>query len=292
MKSTFLFILLSFSIGSFGQKSDFAELENMMVENLKTIRNSTNDEERNEASSKLRSTIIDALNTEGSFDYPFIRLSESMSNIISPDNKMRIYNWNVSHEDYTNSYFAFVQFKNKKENSSTWHELTEYNKRIDKIESKYLKPEKWYGALYYKIIPTTKGKKTSYTVLGWNGIDKSTQQKVIDVISVNSNKLRLGAPIFKAEKGTKKRVMITYSKDVMVSLKWREKEGRIVFDHVVPKDPSMKGAYAFYTPDLSFDAYNMDKKGKWIFEGNVDVRMGKSEKPYHNPSLRKRRRGK
>jgi len=270
---------------------NFESHEKNLIVLLKGIRNADNDSVRNYYSSQLRDEFIYILDVEGSFDYEFKGINEYMSNLVSPDKKVRIFNWNVSYSDYSNTYFAFVQTYDKKSKQNTWYELTDFTNNLDKLENKYLKPEKWLGAIYYEIIPIKKGKKTIYTLLGWKGIDKNTQQKTIDAFSINSGKLRLGAPIFKTDKGTKKRIIIKYSREVKVSLKWRDKEERIVFDHVIPRDPAMKGAYAFYGPDLSFDAFNL-VKGKWIFESDVDVRMGKNQKSYNDPRSRKERKRK
>ena len=113
-------------------------------------------------------------------------------------------------------------------------------------------------------------------------MDRSVTRKIIDVLSFQGDKIRLGAPMFKTDKGTKKRYIIHYSSEVMVSLKYYKKQKRIVFDHVAPRDPMMTGVYAYYGPDMSFDCFNLIK-GKWVMESNIDVTNGKSDKPYFDP---------
>jgi hypothetical protein len=57
-------------------------------------------------------------------------------------------------------------------------------------------PERWYGALYYEVIPVKKGGRTLYTLLGWKGYSKAETRKVIEMLSFKGGKPRFGAPVF------------------------------------------------------------------------------------------------
>lgn len=239
-------------------------------------------EEKQKASESFRLLLMSVLDMEGCFEYDFNELT-TVSTIKSPDEKFRIFNWNLPHDDETHEYFCFILHFDKKTNSTHWEELLDSSKRINKIQSKYLKPDQWLGALYYEIIPVKQSKtRTVYTLLGWDGNTRSTTKKIIDAISFDGSKIKLGAPIFKSEKGTTKRFILEYSSDSMVSLRWNKKEKRIIFDHLSPRDPMMTGVYSYYGPDMTYDSFNLEK-GKWIFNSDVDVRNGKTDKPYYNP---------
>src|SRR5690606_2261086 len=74
----------------------------------------------------------------------------------------------------------------------------------------------WYGALYYNIIPSKKGKKRKrmYMLLGWDGQSEYASLKVIDVLSITPRGVKLGADIFDYpyEKNIK-RFIIKYKAD-------------------------------------------------------------------------------
>ena len=56
-----------------------------------------------------------------------------------------------------------------------------------------------------------------------------------------------------------------------MSLKFNEKEDKIIFDHLSPIQANQKGLFEFYAPDFTYDAF-VWKKGKWRLETNIDAR--------------------
>ena len=90
--------------------------------------------------------------------------------------------------------------------------------------------------------------------------------------------------------GLQKRVVLTYGDAVQATLRVEPALGRIVFDHLAPEDPALRGQYAFYGPTLSYDGLEW-RKGRWQFVSNVQVRNAKdgSNREYRDP--RGRRRG-
>jgi hypothetical protein len=59
----------------------------------------------------------------------------------------------------------------------------------------------------------------------------------------------------------------------VISLKFLSDKS-IIFDHLVPISPALKGNKEFYGPDFSFDTYNLEK-GVWKFNTDVDARNKK-----------------
>ncbi|MFT4780297.1 MAG: hypothetical protein ACJAU0_000976 [Flavobacteriales bacterium] len=237
-------------------------------------------------SDSLRTAVISALNSEGAFDYPFSKV-KSMS-ILMPESKaFRLFNWNIPLMDQTHDYACFILIAtDRKKGLYNWVELKNTTSYNANVAQKYLTAEKWQGALYYKIIELKKGKKIYYTLLGWDGADGMTNRKVIEILQFNGGKIRFGAPIFKMEKANPKRYTLAYAEEVMVSLKFDEKEERIVFDHLSPRVAGLEGNPAFMGPDLTFDAFIMEK-GKWVFASDIYVTLGKEDKrPYFDPRKR------
>ena len=268
------------------QVINFPKVEDSLKVLGKIILNGTNDFEKYNANEKFLTLLESALLTEKSFDYPFDSIA-TIAKLTSPDNKFRIFNWNIKKSDYTYEYFGFIQAWNKKQSRYVLYPLTDKSESIVNPENQTLDNTNWFGVHYYKIIYNKTGKKKYYTLLGWDGNNKLTQKKVIDVISFNSNdKPVFGATIFKFNKKTYKRIVFEYSSTVSMSLKYekqymlygKKKRTMIIFDRLSPLDPGFVGQYQFYYPETNlFDAF-VFKSGKWDFVKDVDARMSKKSK--------------
>lgn len=185
----------------------------------------------------------------------------------SPDGKVQMLCWNVAFEDETFQYYAFMVHQPQKgqvavtvfEDSEDW----------ERINRKTMRPNKWYGALYYKILSNKYKGKTYYTLLGWDGKDNITNRKVVDVMTIQGKTIMLGSSIFKTKDDLPAhRLTFEYANDVSMALNWDEKEKMIIMDHLAPEDSKLKGMYQFYGPDFSYDALQF-KKGEWVLLRDV-----------------------
>ncbi len=223
----------------------------------------------------------ETLKLDDAFTYNFDSLKSSMSTITSPDGEFRLFNWNIEMESGVNTFHCFILKK-----KGQIIELRDNYRFIENPEFKTLNQRNWYGALYYKIIPMKKGK---YTLLGWNGKDAITTQKVIETMSLSRKSAKFGLDIFEfpEEKNNKKRFILEYSNSAYVSLKHYEtkKESQIVFSHLSPSTPQMEGFYQYYYPDLSNDRFILTNKGNWLFETDSEIKNdpSKSDKDYNQP---------
>ncbi|MGZ3904438.1 MAG: hypothetical protein ACXVC6_12130 [Bacteroidia bacterium] len=215
----------------------------------------------------------EVLSNQLSFYYMFDSLKE-VAKLVSSDKKVRIVNWNVPRADGTHLYFGFLQWLNPKTNKYELDQL------IDKSGSVKVSPEayvgdntKWFGMLYYSII--TSG--DYYTLLGWDGNDKLVTRKFIDVLSFKKDGTPLfGKEVFKFPRRTPKRVMFEYSAKVVMSLRYNETVGAIVYDHLAAKDEYTESQAQYYGPDFSYDAL-IFKHGKWVYTPDVDVKNPKNK---------------
>ena len=107
-------------------------------------------------------------------------------------------------------------------------------------------------------------------------------------MSLGRRNVKFGLSIFDypEERFNKKRVILEYSDEAYVSLKFYEtkSESQIVFSHLSPSTPQMEGYFQFYYPDLSYDRFVL-KRGKWIFESDSEVKNPKSkmDNQYNTP---------
>lgn len=273
MKNVLFLSLLLLSFGTFSQDVNLSQEESELVVKLETLRNATSDAEKKTANDDFKSALQLVLANKASFDHPFSQLS-SVGFINSDDKLVRIINWNVEQDDKSQRYYGFVQHFDKRKKELTVTELVEDVYGLRQPED-IVDAESWYGALYYKIIPIKKGSRTIYTVLGWDGGTTMSNMKLIDAMYINGRSVKFGSPIFKVGKETKKRMFYEHAEDVTMILRYEEDRKRIMMDHLSPESPSMKGFFAYYVPDFSYDAFEFEDS-KWVLKEDV---IGVNDRP-------------
>lgn len=208
---------------------------------------------------------------------------QGITRVASDDGKFRVFTWNVPMTDGTNKYFGFIQFKF---DSSVVIPLQSNANDLDDFDTKQLTPQKWYGAIYYKLIEVEISGQKIYTLLGWDGFTSNSNRKFIDIISHDKNgNIVFGMPVFKTEKGIKTRVIFEYAEKANMVLRYdyqsimiekrkkirKENAWLIVMDRMVPMDPSMEGFRKYYVPTGdTYDGY-IFRNGYWTLVENVDV---------------------
>ncbi len=298
-KSILITIILSVFLGKYLFSQDretFGEYEDSLAVLGSIMRNAENDRLKFEANEKFIDLLEEALYIKKSFDYPFDSL-KTIAKLTSPDNRFKIYNWVIAKLDGTFDYYAFIQSYNKKKKMYDVFKLMDKSNDIIAPEFQTLDAENWYGALYYKIIHTQNGDTDYYTLLGWNGNNGLSFKKLIEVLRFRSrNRPFFGAPIFRKVKDRPKRIIFEYSAKAVMNLKYdkqqyqkkvrlkkRKKDGRrfkinnikspmILFDRLVPLNPSLEGQKQFYVPETNiYDAF-VYKNRKWNFIKDIDAR--------------------
>ncbi|MBD3635849.1 MAG: hypothetical protein HUJ25_00795 [Crocinitomicaceae bacterium] len=244
--------------------------EKVIGEALSKLRGAEDDGTRELYNIELQSELEQILEDPRVLDYPFESWT-TMSTITSPDGEFRIFNWNIEDENLNHSHYCYLVRRTRSNKPNYVYKFKENTVELPPRPTNTLTPDMWYGALYYKIIPVPRGNKTFYTVLGFSGEDRMTNQKLIDVFYFKGRTLRMGYPMFQEAKDSKRlvrRVFFQYSQRAMISLNMNEKLGGIVFDHLVPEQENLKGMYDFYIPDMTYDAYKWDGK-IWRYEEDV-----------------------
>ena len=279
--------LLSFNgMAQVAPDTALMRIENRLAILLQKLRNAPNDTERDLHNLTLFEELKVALRKPGVLDYPFAKLT-TMSTIKSPDGAFRIFNWNVETDQLTHKHYCFVVKRGRVKGRNRVIVFKEDKITIPPEPSTMLTPNRWYGALYYKIIPLKKGGKTLYTVMGFNGHTRSSNKKILDVFWFRGNSLKLGYPIFEESENStelKRRIFFEYSEKATVSVKFLADIGKIVFNHLTPESDNLKGLPEFYVPDLTYDAYYW-KNGVWKYQKDIQV-GNKTEKKIkvYNPN--------
>ncbi len=279
---------------SWAQMSDietkaFIDSEDSLLKILPRVCFSKKESNRFEANKTLLSYWNSILQNEKSMQYAFdsLKSKKYVSIINAPDNKFRLITWNLFKDDGTFAYFGFLQvntsktvrkslFKKEATQSYEVYALNDKSGGIKNPESYIGEPTKWFGMLYVDVIKTN---EDDYTLIGWDGNDKLTQRKFIDVLYFKSNGIpTFGKDLFKVPGKFVKRMMFEYATEVAMSLKYNEERKQIIYSHLAPNsiDPTLEGQFQYYGPDGSFDALTL-KKGKWYQEMDIDIRKLKDK---------------
>lgn len=232
--------------------------------------NDPDDMERKNANYQFIRTLVSALKLPGSFNYSFDSV-KSISVLNAPDNRFRIFTWQVMNMDGSYRFYGAVQINTG--GALKLFPLEDYSPLLKNPEDSVTDNRKWYGAQYYKIVSVKNSATPYYVLLGWKGHTVKSTKKVIDAISFNRN----GQPLFGADvfvgngKKTRKRVVFEYSRQASMLLRYVPDDNIIVFDHLSPPDKSSSGKPETFGPDLSYDGYRLNN-GKWQYIENLDMR--------------------
>jgi hypothetical protein len=276
MKKQFLIsicILLGFSaLSQKGNKTLISEYEDTLKVMAHEIMNAPSEEERRIANTAFITNLIEVLQYEKSFSFPFDSLI-TIARIKAPDNTFRIFNWLLRKDNDTYEYYAIVHYHNKARKRYDLITLTDNSANIRNPEQADLDATNWYGGLIYDIAYIKKPGIKHYTLLSYDLNDNYSRKKIIDVMYFSGkNKIKFGLPIFKKSKNeSQKRVILQYDAKTSISVKYHEEKNQIIFDHLVPSRKDLEGLYEYYIPEGTFNAYNY-KNGKWWLEQDIDIR--------------------
>jgi hypothetical protein len=204
-----------------------------------------------------------ALAVPNSFAYPFDTLSQRI-NIISPDDKaFRIFNWSFEPNEATRRYYGAIQLPGE---SLKLYGLVDHSAQIQKGASdSILTGGRWFGALYYRVMPVQTAQGTAYTLFGLNGANTSSNRKVLDVLTLTPSGPVFGAPIFGVRSPDTKaqavRFVMEYKKGIQAALNWNAELNAIFFDRLESEvsDPNRKYTYV---PTGQYDGFRW-QDGQW-----------------------------
>ena len=253
-------------------------------------------EERKAANDTFQKVLANYLGSDAGFDDPLTPVTNMMRLELGED--ARIYTWQMPDENYDYIRYGFVAAKSRGDVVLT--QLVE-KPSVRDLDFRILKPDEWYGAIYYEAIPVEEKKKEVYTLLGF-APGKPVNQKIIDVIEIDRRgHPRFGAKVFYVEEFMDKtfnkppmRLVLEYNGDYAASVRWNEVEEMIVMDHLAPPDVKLKGVYRTYGPDMSYDALEWKKdwwhlKKEVEFNSRQDIKITPPDKPVDPPPRSGRR---
>ncbi len=230
-----------------------------------------------EARDSLNNHIIYSLKKELStwdgFYYKWSAL-DRIGKVASEDNRLKIFTWYLKKADSYEYYGLLVFQPEKKSGDKTGIPvvvLEDHSREMKKPEYKSLRPDFWYGAVYYDLKTYAHGGDSYYTLIGFDFTDNFSNKKIIEILTIdNDDQVNFGGEIFMGEDKIK-RAIFEYSSEVVMSINFDERLDMIVYDHLRPYQPLFEGNYRFYAPDGTYDGLRFDK-GEFIREEDVDAR--------------------
>ncbi len=228
------------------------------------------DEENSLIADSVINLLDETLQLPGSFEYTFSQV-KTLGKISSPNQKIRIFTWNLPLKDGTNRYFGYILYKTAGDNINM-RRLIDQSATINDPDMAALNADNWYGCLIYAVVEKKISGDTYYTLLGYDPENIFTSRKLVDILWFNDkNEPVFGKALFNYNKRMQCRIIFEYAAKVQMSLKWNENMNMIVFDHLSPSKPSYTGNYQYYGPDFSYDGLKFQNE-IWEMVENVDVR--------------------
>jgi hypothetical protein len=247
---------------------DMQAAENKLKQLFSELGAAGTPEDRASINSNISGLLGRILLYEDSFEYPFDSLA-SLGRIVSRDNLLRVFTWNYSDSPVDHRYSGFIQYR---ENDSTRvFSLNQVERKRDDLESRVFVPESWYGALYYQVHDVVHSGRTFYTLIGFDFNNVFTNIKMVDVLSFQEGSPVFGAPLFQFRDGVKNRVVFEYSSRAVMLLRYVPEREMIIYDHLAPGSPRLRGQYRYYGPVFSYDGLRFER-GRWIHQQDVDWR--------------------
>ena len=290
------FIFLSGCFCGYAQKKfDFHFWEDSLVHIRQNVMTARNETERLLWNEDFMNLLESVLKEPNSFQFTW-KSANNFSVLTSPDRLFKIFTWYVEKDNYTVENYGFLQVYNENRKKYIIYPLYDQRNTIEHPYEAITDHNQWYGAVYYNIIPLPTKNKTYYTLLGWNGNNLFTNQKIIEILHFKNDFTPLfGAKIFKnyPQKAIT-RIIFEYHKNSSLSLKYEKQsypvntgkrdaktkriiyemvsDYMIIYEKLVPIDNSMTYIPAFAVPESSLNQGFIIHEGKWLFLPSVSGR--------------------
>jgi len=270
-RSNFILLLLIYCLSVYSQDPSYLELvkAESRLESMFDQLYSDSLSDVEPLLDTLRSELEEGLSIQGSMDFPWNRL-DKIGIISSADKRVRIFTWHVMDDIDHYRYFGFVQV-GMKNGKSRLYALQDNGKPQRGLFKLQQSSEDWYGKLYYQVLTNKYKRKTYYTLMGMDFNNALSTIKTVEVISIQRNAPHFSRSMFFNGRDKVDRLVLEYSKQVAISVRYDASTDMITFDHLVPFHPIYERNYEFYGPDGSFDGLKFSG-GIWNYQDDIDAR--------------------
>lgn len=264
----FIFLILPIK----GQDHDYLELHKAesQLERLFTELYSDTLTDPDRVLREIDFLVPEALTMPGTMDYAWSRLSR-IGLRSSDDKRIRIFSWHVMDDSENYRYFCYIQLRLKKGKMELFS-LQDNFKAQRGVYRADQTIDSWYGKLYYGIVTKKVKRKTYYTLLGLDFNSSHSNIKSVEVMTMHRNKPRFEKEMFFNGNDRVDRLVLEYSTQVAITVRYEPSIDMITFDHLVPLHPIYENNFEFYGPDGSFDGLKFED-GIWILQNDIDARL-------------------
>lgn len=225
-------------------------------------------EMRNAAADSFLVSLGTILHYPDAMKYEFSGVS-NLSIINSEDDQVRLVTYMVPQRGGIYKHFGHLLYLDE---NDEYHHVPLKDDAEGNTLYKPLRPNSWYGGLYYGIIEKEVEDRTVYFLLGYRSVNPAIHQKFVDVLDLSDQRVQFGLPVFHVvtfndidNNRAPYRLTMSYGTKYSALMQWNEDYEGIVMDHVVPPDASQKGFYMVYGPDFTYDAL-VWKDEEWHLE--------------------------
>lgn len=234
-------------------------------------------------------TLVEALKTPNSFQYPFDQL-QTISIQYPADSTFRIFTWQLYVDKDTYRYYGAIQMNSPELNLTP---LRDRSYEVDgDLEQAVLQADQWYGSVYYNLYTVGSGANAYHLLFGFDGHEFFRKRKVVDVLRFIDGKAVFGAPVFvhntpnSPVESTKNRLVLEYSATASMRCNYDPALDLLIFDHLM----TIGGNYGegpVNIPDGTYEAYQLTD-GRWQYVEKV-FNTWLDEAPRPEPVLQGRR---
>ena len=246
---TLAWILLSFAAMA-QDKETMSNYQSELQQLFEQVYTAPSDNQRYHANESALQLLTEALAVDNSFRWQW-DFGTRVSVLTSPDKKFRIFTWPVVNDAGEFECFGIVQALNEQTKDYNVVLLNDRSADIVNRQEEVLSPDRWFGTVYQELIVTHHENRTYYTLLGWCGVDKLTQRKIIEPITFKSggSTPQFGQNLFRKESNLR-RVVLEYTRDAMVTLRYEEQYLHLT-ERVRPKRSSSFSLSSFFSSIFS-----------------------------------------
>lgn len=272
MKKSIGFLLLIFTCNlSFAQglkKTDLKDLqqkEDSIRKYSVDIIQGINAEDRLYADSIFTRSLVRALKTPYSFQYPFESL-QTISILYSPDSVFRIFTWQLVINEAVIRQHGAIQMRTN-DGSLRLYGLIDKSNVTENMADTIGDHRGWIGAIYYKIIQKKNGNQNIYTLLGFDEHGISSSRKIIEVLHFVNDLPVFGGRYFSYEEDTvfkapHSRYIMEFKKEAGPRLMYDKDLDMIIAEHLVSESNEPKKKWTLIG-DGDYEGFKW-KNGKWV----------------------------
>ncbi len=232
-------------------------------------------------------SLVKALRTPYSFNYPFDSIN-TVSRLYAPDSAFRIFSWQFSKDDNYFRQRGAIQMRTA-DGSLKLFPLLDMSEFTTKPEDSVRAAQNWIGAIYYGIVKKTYNNKNYYTLLGFDDNNLRSTKKWIEVLSFNENgEPVFGGPFFQipaenVKKAVPKpRFVMEFKKDGRARMNYDSEMDMIIYDHLISETNEPDKNHTMI-PDGDYQGFKW-ADGKWLYVDKVfDFKLKDGEAPMPAP---------